>query len=73
MSDRQTASAATRVKQQSMLLFHPVSAAVSKASLYNRDYSDSMASFKYAAALNIAIKKLKCSARGKLRMTAGLI
>lgn len=73
MSDRQTASAATCVKQQSMLLFHPVAAAVSKASLYNRGYSDSIASFKNVAALRIAIKKLKCSALGKLMMTAGLI
>lgn len=60
MSERQTASAATCVKLQSMPLFHLVSTAVSKPSLYNRDYSnvsiwkkgqDSIASFKYKYAL----------------------
>ncbi len=37
MSDRQTASAAICVKQESMPLFHPVSTAVAKPSLYNQD------------------------------------
>lgn len=79
LSDRQTASAATCVKQQSKLLFYLVSAAVIKPSLHNREHSivgirkkgqDSITSFKYKyafclkMALSIAIKKTQIFCSG---------